>query len=58
MSMYLDDAAQVPNPVTPPLTRAAFNFATNYKRSYGLLPTNVVFTSKIMGNINLTKVND
>lgn len=39
-------SALPPDPNTPPLTRVVFNFAMNYKGSYGLLPTNVVFTSK------------
>jgi prepilin-type N-terminal cleavage/methylation domain-containing protein/prepilin-type processing-associated H-X9-DG protein len=38
-------SALPPDPATPPLTNVVFNFAMNYKGSYGL-PTGVVFTSK------------
>jgi prepilin-type N-terminal cleavage/methylation domain-containing protein/prepilin-type processing-associated H-X9-DG protein len=38
--------AQAPDPVTPPYTRIVFNYAMNYKGNTGLVPTNVVFTSK------------
>jgi prepilin-type N-terminal cleavage/methylation domain-containing protein len=38
-----------PDPVTPPLINVVFNYAMNYKGSFGL-PANVVFTAKYIAH--------